>query len=76
MPDADAIVIGSGPNGLVAANVNIDGASIWGRTADVPVIGLGKSSLDDWIRAIAEMQGRRVVPEAFPDKAPITAPTT
>ena len=54
--------------GLVAANVNIDGASIWGRTEDVPVIGLGKSSLDDWIRAIAEMQGRRVVPEAFPDK--------
>jgi Zn-dependent M28 family amino/carboxypeptidase len=56
------------PRGLVAANVNIDGASIWGRTRDVPVIGLGKSSLDDWIRAIAEMQGRRVVPEAFPDK--------
>jgi Zn-dependent M28 family amino/carboxypeptidase len=54
--------------GLVAANVNIDGANIWGRTRDVPVIGLGKSSLDDWIRAIAEMQGRRVVPEAFPDK--------
>jgi Peptidase family M28/PA domain len=54
--------------GLVAANVNIDGASIWGRTKDVPVIGLGKSSLDDWIRAIAEMQGRTVVPEAFPDK--------
>jgi Zn-dependent M28 family amino/carboxypeptidase len=54
--------------GLLAANVNIDGASIWGRTEDVPVIGLGKSSLDDWIRAIAEMQGRRVVPEAFTDK--------
>ena len=54
--------------GLVAANVNIDGANIWGRTKDVPVIGLGKSSLDDWIRAIAEMQGRTVVPEAYPDK--------
>ena len=39
------------PPGLVAANVNIDGASIWGRTRDVPVIGLGKSSLDEWIRA-------------------------
>jgi Zn-dependent M28 family amino/carboxypeptidase len=54
--------------GLVAANINLDGASIWGRTEDVPVIGLGKSSLDEWIRAIAETQGRRVVPEAFPDK--------
>jgi len=56
------------PAGLVAANVNIDGANIWGRTTDVPVVGLGKSSLDDWIRAIAELQGRRVVPETFPDR--------
>ena len=32
------------------------------------MIGLGKSSLDDWVRALAEMQGRSVVPEAFPDK--------
>ncbi len=56
------------PAGLVAANINIDGASIWGRTRDVSVIGLGKSSLDDWVRALAEMQGRSVVPEAFPDK--------
>jgi len=56
------------PAGLVAANVNIDGASIWGRTRDVSVIGLGKSSLDDWVRALAEMQGRSVVPESFPDK--------
>ena len=56
------------PAGLVAANVNIDGANIWGRTRDVSVIGLGKSSLDDWVRALAEMQGRSVVPEAYPDK--------
>jgi Zn-dependent M28 family amino/carboxypeptidase len=46
----------------------MDGMNIWGRTRDVPVIGLGKSSLDDWIRAVAEAQGRVVVPEAFPDK--------
>jgi hypothetical protein len=56
------------PAGRLAANINIDGMSIWGRTRDVPVVGLGKSSLDDWIRAIAEAQGRVVVPEAFPDK--------
>ena len=56
------------PAGRLAANVNIDGMNIWGRTRDVPVIGLGKSSLDDWVRAIAETQGRTVVPEAFPDK--------
>ena len=56
------------PPGRLAANVNIDGMGIWGRTRDVPVIGLGKSSLDDWVRAIAEAQGRAVVPEALPDK--------
>ncbi len=56
------------PAGRIAAAVNIDGMNIWGRTRDVPVIGLGKSSLDDWIRAIAEAQGRVVVPETFPDK--------
>ena len=56
------------PPGRLAANINIDGVNIWGRTRDVPVIGLGKSSLDDWIRALAEAQGRVVVPEAFPDK--------
>jgi Zn-dependent M28 family amino/carboxypeptidase len=56
------------PAGRLAANVNIDGMNIWGRTRDVPVIGLGKSSLDDWVRALAEAQGRTVVPEAFPDK--------
>jgi Zn-dependent M28 family amino/carboxypeptidase len=56
------------PSGRLAANVNIDGMNIWGRTHDVPVIGLGKSSLDDWVRAIAETQGRVVVPEAYPDE--------
>jgi Zn-dependent M28 family amino/carboxypeptidase len=56
------------PAGRLAADVNIDGINIWGRTRDVAVVGLGKSTLDDWIRAIAEAQGRTVVPEAFPDK--------
>ena len=56
------------PAGRLAANINMDGMNIWGRTRDVPVIGLGKSSLDDWVRAVAEAQGRVVVPEAFPDK--------
>ena len=56
------------PAGRLAANINIDGMNIWGRTRDVAVVGLGKSSLDDWIRAIAEDQGRTVRAEAFPDK--------
>jgi Zn-dependent M28 family amino/carboxypeptidase len=56
------------PAGRVAANVNIDGLNIWGRTHDVPVVGLGKSSLDDWVRALAETQGRVVVTEISPDE--------
>jgi Zn-dependent M28 family amino/carboxypeptidase len=56
------------PAGRLAANINLDGMNVWGRTRDVSVVGLGKSTLDDWIRAIAEAQGRRVEGEAFPEK--------
>lgn len=56
------------PAGRLAANINLDGINIWGRTRDVGVVGLGKSSLDEWIRAIAGAQGRVVEPEAFPEK--------
>jgi Zn-dependent M28 family amino/carboxypeptidase len=56
------------PAGRIAANINLDGMNVWGRTRDVSVVGLGKSTLDDWIRAIAEAQGRRVEGEAFPEK--------
>jgi Zn-dependent M28 family amino/carboxypeptidase len=55
------------PAARIAADINVDGASIWGRTRDVGVIGLGKSTLDASIRMIAAWQGRTVVPDAFPD---------
>jgi Zn-dependent M28 family amino/carboxypeptidase len=54
--------------GRLAANVNIDGINIWGRTKDITMIGLGKSNLDDWIKALLATQGRHVVPDQFPDK--------
>jgi hypothetical protein len=56
------------PAGRIAANVNVDGLNIWGRTKDFTMVGLGKSDLDDWIRGIAAYQGRTVVPDQFPDK--------
>ena len=34
------------PPGRIVANLNIDGANIWGPTRDLGVIGHGKSSLD------------------------------
>ena len=54
--------------GRIAANVNLDGANIWGRTADVAFIGYGKSSLDAVVEAAAGRQGRSVVGDQFPDK--------
>jgi Zn-dependent M28 family amino/carboxypeptidase len=56
------------PAGRIAADINIDGINIWGRTRDFTMVGLGKSSLDDWIVKLAGMQGRVVVPDQFPDK--------
>ena len=56
------------PVGRVAANVNVDGIGFYGRTSDVGMIGLGKSSLDADFTAIAAMQGRVVTGDEFPEK--------
>jgi Zn-dependent M28 family amino/carboxypeptidase len=54
--------------GRVAANINIDGLNIHGRTRDVTVIGLGKSSLDKTLIALASGQGRLVRGDQLPDR--------
>jgi Zn-dependent M28 family amino/carboxypeptidase len=56
------------PAGRVAANINIDGLNIHGRTRDVTVIGLGKSSLDKTLTALAAGQGRIVRGDQLPDR--------
>jgi Zn-dependent M28 family amino/carboxypeptidase len=56
------------PPGRMAANINVDGMNIWGRTRDLTMIGLGKSDLDEWIVGLAGLQGRTVVPDQFPDR--------
>jgi Zn-dependent M28 family amino/carboxypeptidase len=56
------------PPGRMAANINIDGINTFGRTKDIAMIGLGKSSLDTWIRQIVAAQGRVVVGDQFPDR--------
>jgi Zn-dependent M28 family amino/carboxypeptidase len=56
------------PAGRMAVDINIDEMNLWGRTRDLIMIGLGKSSVDDWVHAIAAMQGRHVEPDASPDK--------
>jgi len=49
--------------GRLSANFDVNGTRVRGRLGDVPVVGQGKSSLDDWVRAIAETQGRVVIPD-------------
>ncbi|HEU4428061.1 MAG TPA: M28 family peptidase, partial [Myxococcota bacterium] len=56
------------PPGQLAANLNFDGAAIFGRTRDVEIVGRGKSSLEDLLASAAARQARVVVDEAFPDR--------
>jgi Zn-dependent M28 family amino/carboxypeptidase len=56
------------PAGRIAANINYDGGNFRGRTRDLTAIGYGKSSLDAIARSIVEKQGRKLVPDQFPDR--------
>jgi Zn-dependent M28 family amino/carboxypeptidase len=56
------------PISKIAANLNIDGGNIFGRTKDVAVIGKGKSDLEARLTAAAKTQSRTVVDEPEPDK--------
>jgi Zn-dependent M28 family amino/carboxypeptidase len=56
------------PPGRIAANLNIDGGSIWGRARDVTMIGMGKSTVDDVAQSVAKFQGRVLKPDQFPDR--------
>ncbi len=54
--------------GQFAANINYDGANIWGMNRDVTFIGKGKSTLDGVVEKFAGEQGRTVKPDQFPDR--------
>ncbi|MEO6323682.1 MAG: M28 family peptidase [Thermoanaerobaculia bacterium] len=55
------------PAGKIAANINIDGIGFFGKTRDLSMVGLGKSSIDQELAALVAMQGRRLEPDQFPD---------
>lgn len=51
------------------ANINIDdNLSLWGRTTDTMVIGLGNSDLDDYLKAVADEIGKTLTPDGEPEK--------
>jgi hypothetical protein len=56
------------PAGRIAANINIDGIGWYGKTRDLQMVGLGKSTIDKDLLALAAMQGRSVKPDQNPDR--------
>jgi len=56
------------PAGRIAADINLDGGNIFGRTRDVTLVSAGKSSLDAIAEAVAGKQGRQLKPDQFPDR--------
>jgi Zn-dependent M28 family amino/carboxypeptidase len=56
------------PAGNMAAVINLDGINFLGKARDINVIGNGKSNLDGVVEAVAQWQGRTVVPDYFPDR--------
>jgi Zn-dependent M28 family amino/carboxypeptidase len=51
-----------------AANINMDGMDVLGRTKDIVMIGKGASTLDQIVDDIAKNQGRTVKPDPEPEK--------
>jgi len=56
------------PASRIAADINIDSVNRWGRTTSLAMLGLGKSSLDEVVRAAAREQGRTVHGDPHPDR--------
>ena len=56
------------PLARTAANINIDGMNVHGRTHDLTLIGYGDSDLDDYARDAVGEQGRVIGPDPEPEK--------
>ena len=56
------------PLGKTVGGVNMDGLNIVGATKDFEITGAGKSELEDLVKPLLAAQGRRISPEATPDK--------
>ena len=56
------------PLNKTLANINMDGANQFGPTSDMATIGFGASTLDDIGIAVAAAQGRKMEPEAHPER--------
>jgi Zn-dependent M28 family amino/carboxypeptidase len=50
------------------ANINMDGINPWGRTRDLEIIGVGKTTIEDEIARHLKARGRVVTPDSEPEK--------
>jgi Zn-dependent M28 family amino/carboxypeptidase len=48
------------PLNKTLVDINVDGMNLWGKTRDVELSGMGKSSVDDVVATVAKTQGRTV----------------
>ncbi|HZX93360.1 MAG TPA: M28 family peptidase [Myxococcales bacterium] len=56
------------PANRIAADINLDSVNRWGKTTDLGVLGLGKSTTDEVVRKVAGEQGRTVHGDPHPDR--------
>jgi Zn-dependent M28 family amino/carboxypeptidase len=56
------------PVSRTAADINMDGMDVWGRTRDITEIGKGKSTLDEVVADVAAEQGRIIRDDPEPEK--------
>lgn len=47
----------------IVANINMDGASYYGKMKDLTVIGYGQSEMDDMAEVVAKTQDRYIIPD-------------
>ena len=55
------------PLDKTVAVFNVDAMSVYGRSHDVTVVGMGSSELEDLLKPVAEAQGRVLHAEAHPE---------
>jgi Zn-dependent M28 family amino/carboxypeptidase len=56
------------PAGRIAVDINLDSFNKWGKTTDLGLSGMGKSTVDAVVKQVAKEQGRTVHGEAHPDR--------
>lgn len=56
------------PLSKTVADLNMDGLNVWGRTADIQLIGAGNSTIEDLLARAAAAQGRTTEPEDKPER--------